>query len=118
LEEFAYHLRPLNPDNASLHYPWRQGWLGAGYFQRDCGILWNVVFGLVLATVAVDHHGRRPFLERLAKRVHARYVDWYSLDDASTPPLLGTGVVRWDGFDHTFSLGKGTRKVITPKGVV
>ena len=71
-----------------------------GNLELDRRILGNVVLGLVLAAVTVDHHGRGAFLERLAERVHTRYRNRHGLHNTRATALLCAGVIQWQRLDH------------------
>ncbi len=88
--------------------------LGAGDLKRDHRVLWNVVLGLVLTAVAVDHHGRRAFLERLAEGIHTRDSDRHRLHDARAAAFLRAGIARWQKFGHTFPQGAFLKRSTEP----
>ncbi len=95
LKQFAHGTRSLHPDHMSRHDARRNARLHPRNFQRDDGILRNVMLRLVFAAVAVHHDRGRAFFERLAERVDSRYRDGNCLHDPRAPALLCAGIARW-----------------------
>ena len=65
---------------------------------------------LVLAAVAIHHHRRGAFLERLSERIHTSHRNGDGLHDARTSTLLRIGFVGRQELGHRHTLPGGIFK--------
>src|SRR6202008_3133068 len=100
LEKFADGARTLHPDHSPLNGVWRAAVLRGRNIQRNDTNLWDGVDRLVLATVAVHHHGGSAFFEGLPQSIHTRHSERDGLHDARAAALLRAGIVGQRGFVH------------------
>src|SRR5580658_1157684 len=90
LKKLAHRARPLHPYHSPLRMIWPA--LRARNIQRHHRILRNVMFRLILTSVAIHHHRRGALLEGLPERVGARHRNRYGLHNARAAALLCAGI--------------------------
>src|SRR5208282_1479898 len=101
LKQFPNGAWALDPDDSARSGLRRSAGLELRDFEIHNRILRNVMFRLVLAAVAVDHHGGGAFLEGLAERVHTRDCERHGLHDARATALLIAEIAGCERLGHT-----------------